>query len=311
MNDSPSTDSSSIIPTPAELPSQSHAVSAVSLKLPPYWPNDAAVWFAQVEAQFLTRNITAQDTKFAYVVSTLGQDIAQEIRDLIIAPPTDQQYDKLKTELIKRTALSDKARLNQLLMTETLGDRKPSQLLRKMRQLLGDRPLEDGILRQLFLQRLPTNVQLVLASASDTVSTDDLASLADKILEVAPPQHSLAAITAKSAQNVATQTATTTTTTTTEIQDLRNQLATLTSQLQSVVNQLQIRPPQSRSHGRSPTPARSPSRPRSGATPPTTHAYCLYHFRFGASARKCNPASAFTTSATPTSQNQENYQASD
>ena len=304
MNDSPSTDSSSIIPTPAELPSQSHAVSAVSLKLPPYWPNDPAVWFAQVEAQFLTRNITAQDTKFAYVVSTLGQDIAQEIRDLIIAPPTDQQYDKLKTELIKRTALSDKARLNQLLMTETLGDRKPSQLLRKMRQLLGDRPLEDGILRQLFLQRLPTNVQLILASTSDTVSTDDLASLADKILEVAPPQHSIAAITAKPAQNAAT-------TTKNEIQDLRNQLATLTTQLQSVVNQLQISPPQSRSRGRSPTPARSPSRPRSGATPPTTHAYCWYHFRFGASARKCNPPCAFTTSATPTSQNQENYQASD
>ncbi len=91
-------------------------------------------------------------TKFTYVVSTLGQDfIAQEIQDLIIAPPTDQQYDKLKTELIKLTALSDKVRLNQLLMTETLGDRKPSQLLRKMRQLLGDRPLEDRILRQLFL----------------------------------------------------------------------------------------------------------------------------------------------------------------
>ena len=193
-------------------------------------------------------------------------------------------------------------------MTGTLGDRKPRQLLRKMRQLLGDRPLEDGILRQLFLQRLPTNVQLILASTSDTVSTDDLASLADKILEVAPPQHSIAAITAKPAQNVATTTATTTKN---EIQDLRNQLATLTTQLQSVVNQLQISPPQSRSRGRSPTPARSPSRPRSGATPSTIHAYCWYHFRFGASARKCNPPCAFTTSATPTSQNQENYQASD
>eukprot|EP00795_Rhopilema_esculentum_P017874 gene17874-biopygen608 len=193
MNDNPATTSS---PSSSSTPSStaSHAVAAVSIKIPPFWPNDPAVWFAQVEAQFLTRQITAQNTKFAYVISSLSPEIAQEIRDLILSPPADRPYDTLKTELIRRTSASEQQRLQQLLISEELGDKKPSQFLRKLRQLLGDNPLEDGLLRHLFLQRLPTNVKLILASTPDTVSIDDLASLADKILDVAPPQHSLAAI---------------------------------------------------------------------------------------------------------------------
>ena len=170
------------------------AVAAVSLKLPPYWPTDPSVWFAQVEAQFITRNITSQSTKFAYVISSLQPEIAQEIRDLLISPPTDEPYNKLKSELIKRTSASEQKRLNQVLISVELGDRKPSQLLRKMRQLLGDNRLEDGILRQLFLQRLPTNTQRILASTADNSSLDELAVLADRILEVAPSQPSVAAI---------------------------------------------------------------------------------------------------------------------
>ena len=111
-------------------------LAAVSIKLPPYWPNDPVIWFAQVEAQFTTRGVTKQDTKFAYVVAALTPDIAQEVRDLLLTPPATTPYDTLKVELLKRTFASLQKRLHQLLIVEKLGDRKPSQLLRHMRQLL-------------------------------------------------------------------------------------------------------------------------------------------------------------------------------
>ena len=113
--------------TKSELSAPDHAtapVSAVSVKLPPYWPNDPVIWFAQVEAQFLTRGITSELTKYSYVIASLQPSIAQEVRDLLINTPADQPYTKLKEELIKRTSESEQKRLQKLLTTEELGDVK-------------------------------------------------------------------------------------------------------------------------------------------------------------------------------------------
>ena len=144
MNDSPSTSTSSP-PSSVSTP-QPAAVQAVALKLPSSWPIDPLVWFAQVKAQFLTRKITCQSTQYAYVISSLPPDIAQEIRDLLMSPPTENQYDVLKGTLIKRTSASEQKMFHQLLISDELGDRKPSHLLRKMYQLLGDKTLEEGFL---------------------------------------------------------------------------------------------------------------------------------------------------------------------
>ena len=167
------------------------SLSAVSIKLPPYWPADPEVWFAQVEAQFTTRGITAQQTRFDYVVSSLGPTFATEVRDLLLKPPAERPYDVLKTELIKRTAASEQRKLQQLISGEELGDRKPTQLLRRMQQLLGDNlgtsADSTAFLRELFLQRLPANVRMVLASADPEMDLNRLADMADKVMDVATP----------------------------------------------------------------------------------------------------------------------------
>ena len=149
------------------------AVTAVTVKLPPFWPSDPHICF----------------TKFDHVVVSLSPEYATEVRDLILTPPTTNPYDTLKEELIKRNTTSEQRRLPQLFPTEELGNRKPTQLLRRMQQLLGDKAglMDNTVLCELFLQRLPTNVRMVLASAQDKSTTlNKLAQLADKVIEVTP-----------------------------------------------------------------------------------------------------------------------------
>ena len=232
------------------------SVAAVHLKLPPYWPTDPEVWFAQVEAQFTTRGITVQKTKFDHIVASLSPEIATEVRDLILTPPAEHPYDSLKTQLIKRTTASEQRRLQQLFNAEELGDRKPSQLLRRMQQLLGDKAasIDSSFIRELFLQRMPGNIRMVLASTADTASLEELAALADKVMEVAAP--SVAAFNTPQISS--------------DVELLRAEVTRLKDAVSALTK--------SRPAKRSPSP-----RPTSDAT------LCWYHQRFGKDARKCRP----------------------
>ena len=234
-------------------------LAALHLKLPPFWPADPQIWFAQVEAQFTTRGITSQKTKFNHIVSSLAPEFTTEVRELILRPPTDHPYDKLKEQLTKRTAALEQRQLQQLFNAKELGDRTPSQLLRHMQQLLGDKAnnTDGAFLRELFLQRLPSNVCMVLASTPDNGNLEELAQLADKIMEV----ETLAV----SSVN-----------TDTEFGQLRQEVAELKLLIQA------IKQPRRRSHGRSPSPA--PQR--------QSQDICWYHAKFGDNARKCKPPCA-------------------
>ena len=114
-----------------------------------------------------------------------------EVRDLLIRPPTDSSYSTLKTELIRRTAASAQRKLQQLISDEELRDCKPTQLLHRMQQLLGDHmdtsSESKAFLRELYLQRLPANVRMVLVSIDTTTELLKLADMADKIMDVATP----------------------------------------------------------------------------------------------------------------------------
>ena len=251
------------------------AVSAVSIKLPPFWPSDPEIWLVQVEAQFSTRGITSQKTKFEYLVSSLSPEVATEVRDLLLRPPAENPYDRLKAELVKRTAASEQRRLQQLISGEELGDRKPTQLLRRMEQLLGDTAAEanQGFLRELFLQRLPSNVRMVLASGGSTLTLKALADMADKVIEVSSP--TISAVQAQPGNS--------------DVSKLQEQVTKLTDLVAALTERRPrgrslTRQPRSNSRSRHTSPAPASTQQE---TDPQPGGLCWYHRRFGDAARHC------------------------
>ena len=147
----------------------------MSLKLPTFWSSQPEVWFAQAEAQFNLRKITADDTKYYYVLAALDQPTATRLLDLISHPPADDKYEALKTRLIDTFGPSERERASRLLHFCELGDTKPSVLMDEMLALLGDHS-PCFLFQQLFLERLHEDIRVQLVDSE----ADDYRHLAKK-----------------------------------------------------------------------------------------------------------------------------------
>lgn len=259
------------------------AVSATELKLPNFWPKNPRVWFTQVEARFDLRRITSQSTKYLHVVAALPPEIADAIDDILISPAPNDQYDNLKKAVLERLEAPEQSRLQQLLSREELGDQRPSQLLHRMRQLLGAHARQDGqlpLLRELFLQRLPQSVRVVLAG-SDEASLDRLAQLADRITEYSTPSFTPIAATRMH-----------------EEPDRLSRLEEKLNQLTETMQQLmQSGSAQRSEQRRNRSPSRQPSSSQRNQSREGHEGVCWYHRRFGTGASRCTQPCSFSGNA--------------
>lgn len=243
-----------------------YEVLRVGVRVPPFWPEEPALWFAQVESQFVLSKITADDTKFCYLVSQLDHQYAKEVKDIITNPPSTNKYDKLKLELIKRLSASHQKRVKQLLMHEELGDRNPSQFLRHLTGLAGvDVPTD--FLVTLWSSRLPQNIQTVIASQMD-LPIDKLGEIADKVHEIATSTPQISSATPLY-EDMAKQ-----------INELTKQVSLLTRHMHETSRPSAKRYNRSRSHSRN-------------RKPPPNHQHCFYHHTFGSKANKCKQPCSF------------------
>ena len=137
---------------------------AVLFKLPTFWTSQPEVWFVQAEAQFHLRRITADDTKFFYILAALDHGTATRLLDPISRPPADNKYQELKDQLIETFGLSTHESASHLLHFRPLGDTKPSTLMDEMLALLGDHS-PCLLFEQLFLEGMPDEFRIQLVDA--------------------------------------------------------------------------------------------------------------------------------------------------
>lgn len=143
-----------------------------------FFPEDPALWFAQIQGQFTLNKITSDAMKFQLVITQLSTQYAAKVADIIKNPPAMQKYEKLKTELIKRLSVStSEQQLNHVVM----GNEKPSEFLRRLRDACSG--LSDEDLRTIWSNRLPVNIQSVVKPLSNN-SLEEIAALADRVYDI-------------------------------------------------------------------------------------------------------------------------------
>ncbi|GFX59212.1 transposon Ty3-I Gag-Pol polyprotein [Trichonephila clavipes] len=167
--------------------------------IPPFIQRDPALWFYMIESTFelaSPKPITESKTKYNYAVSHLPPDIATVVRDVIIQPDISDPYSELKAKIIERCSENKTQEIRRLLAGESLGDRKPSELLRIMKRRAENHNIDDSLLFELFNQAMPVPVQTILASISP-ITSDKASEVADRILAISP--HTINAVSASGA----------------------------------------------------------------------------------------------------------------
>ncbi|GBM21292.1 hypothetical protein AVEN_149874-1 [Araneus ventricosus] len=96
----------------------------VSVKFPPFWIDKPEIWFYQVEAQFKISGISAEETKFNYLISQLDPKFVENVWD-IIRSDSQTKYTDSKTRLLKLFKESENARIQRLITGIDLDDLKP------------------------------------------------------------------------------------------------------------------------------------------------------------------------------------------
>lgn len=169
-------------PTTPSAVSSAAELAAISLtsKIPDFWTDQPRVWFIRTEATLAPQKLS-DDARFDIVVSKLGKDAVQQVTDILTQPPAVKKFETLKARLLRIYEESESRQIQKLISEMELGDQKPAQLLRRMRELAKDK-VPDDTLRILWQSHLPGTVRAVLA-VSETKELDRLATIADNVYE--------------------------------------------------------------------------------------------------------------------------------
>lgn len=246
------------------------------LDLPPFWSRRPELWFHSVEAQFQLKKITVDSTKYYAILTKLDQDTLSIIESVISNPPATGKYKKVKEILLHHFSVPQDRRFRMLTSGLELGDKRPSQLLAEMHRCGGTR-LDGDYIRTLWLDRLPRHVQAVLTTASSLsdLANEELATLADKIVEIhRPTGDQLMPVSRSFASS--------------QPSILERRVEDLSQQLEEILRRLQKMEKRGRSNSRG---------AKNRSSTPANLEVCFYHRKFGNNATRCTKPCSWTPPA--------------
>lgn len=262
-------------------------IDASKVKLPEFLPGNVDMWFWQVDSAFIAADIKADAKKYHSIIGQLPSTVITKLADFRTNPPkAGEMYQTLKDKIVKEFADSEQTKIEKLLEDMPLGDRKPSELLNDMRTKAANTPVNDELLRQLWMRNLPETIRAIL-STDDTSPLTTKAAMADKIHEATRK-----GLMGRSVNEISS-TQPRITNQTPQQPGNTSDLATVVATLINEVKQLRTSQRQSRSktpHRQNSTNQTNDNSARSESNKQKREFdYCWWHHKHGANAIKCKP----------------------
>ncbi|XP_066592984.1 uncharacterized protein [Prorops nasuta] len=247
-------------------PTGNGEVSAVwRQQLPAFMSEAPDIWFLIIEAEFSAAKIRSDDTKYLAVLKALDGGTLRSLTDVLRHPPEKGRYENLKSMILNKLVEPRSKQVDNLLRNPTLGDKKPFQLLREMRDLAkGD--IGKDILHQLWLERLPAHIRPHLLTSSN-LDLDGVVELADRLLDVFSSSYTVAATSGSTYKEA-------------RLEKRLDDMQALILNCMQEIKELRLTQ-------RTFDPGNMKQKHRSRSRTPARKKLCYYHERFGKQAQKC------------------------
>ena len=134
-------------------------------------------WLTHVEAIFHNNRVRSDLGKVNHVLASLDDDGIRVISDLL---GPDTSYTVIKVRLLSKYTAPASAMFQELVHSEGLGDKTPSELLRQIYDMYPGQ-MSDAIIETLWRSKLPAPVRAVIAGHDGPLSS--LAQRADRVWE--------------------------------------------------------------------------------------------------------------------------------
>lgn len=256
---------------------------AISIKPQPFNKADPTLWFMQLEMLFALNHLTTDEAKFQYAAVNLDNTISDLASDIIKSPPPSGKYQALKQCIINAVAESEETQLRRLISGVPYDmSIKPSIFLQRLRNMAHGK-CTAVVLRTLFLEKLPHNIQSLLA-ISRAQSLNDLAADADKIFETMNMNSmnisSINSVRATSLSESSNNSG---------ISEMTSALKTMTLGLSEMQKSIDLLTTSMKTLIKNSERGGSRNRSSSRSQNKDKFELCYYHAKYGAKATKCRP----------------------
>ena len=116
----------------------------------PLYSDNVVLWFAQIDAFFKVHEILPE-RQLNLISCGMPPSLAKTVKEMLTRPSPDVTYEILKAEVLKRNTTSVESRFRLLIEDEHLGDRKPTEFLRRLLELTDTVTNNAPIIKKIIL----------------------------------------------------------------------------------------------------------------------------------------------------------------